>query len=151
MNTDMKQAYIDKMSAQLKELGAKTDVIKAQVAKGGANLRIDFHKEVEEWKKKESHFKTQLEAVQTATTDTLEDVKTKAQAAWQDLTSYVTTAYNKITDGSKSDGSRTDSSRSDDSRNTKDRDSRPLKDESMQSKEPAYARRTKETNINETI
>jgi len=98
MTEGLKQAYIDSMNAQFKELGARVELIKARVAKGTSNLRIDFHTQVEHWQKNEELFKKKLEDVRASTAENFEVVKSGVQAAWTDLSKYVADNFDKITE-----------------------------------------------------
>jgi hypothetical protein len=95
MTDNLKQAYVDKMNAQMKELGAKVEVIKAQLAKGAADVKIDYHTQIAEWQKMETNFGNQLEAAASATADSFETVKSEVQTAWHDLSHYVAEHFEK--------------------------------------------------------
>lgn len=95
MTDNLKQAYVDKMNAQMKELGAKVEVVKAQIAKGAANFKIDYHTQIDEWHKKEADFGNKLEAVSTSTAEKFETVKGEVQTAWHDISQYVAEHFEK--------------------------------------------------------
>ena len=89
MNDNIKQAYLDKMSAQLKEWGAKVEVVKAKFAQGGADMRIDYHKKIEDWQQKESVLKTKMEELRKAGVDGYESVKASVQNAWNEVNGLI--------------------------------------------------------------
>ncbi len=89
MNNDLKKSYVDKMDAQLKEWGAMFDVVKARVEKSTADVRIKYHKQVDEWTKKESDFKTKLEELKEAGEDKFDGLKANVQKAWDDISDFV--------------------------------------------------------------
>ncbi|MBS1984645.1 MAG: hypothetical protein JST16_10785 [Bdellovibrionales bacterium] len=98
MNDGLKEAYIDKMNSQLKELGARMELLKAKVSKGAANVRVDYHQQLESFEEKQSAFQKELEQVKAAAGDSFEKVKEKAQKAWGDLSNYVSENFDKATD-----------------------------------------------------
>lgn len=85
MNKATKDAYLDKMSAQLDLWSARLDVVKAKVAKGSADVRIDYQKQISDWQNKETAFKAKMEELRTAGTEGYEAVKASAQSAWTEL------------------------------------------------------------------
>ncbi len=89
MNQATKDAYADKMNAQLAEWGARFAFVKAKVAQGSADVRIDYHKQLEDWQTKETTFKTRMEELRAAGAESYEAVKASAQAAWSDLSTIV--------------------------------------------------------------
>ncbi len=91
----LKQAYLDKMKAELKILGAKVDVVKAQLAKETAGLRIDVHTQIENWQTKESSFNKKLEELLASGAETFETVKASVQTAWDDLSHYAAETFEK--------------------------------------------------------
>ena len=89
MNKDIKQAYLEKMEAQLKEWGAMFEVLKARAAKGTADVKIKYHKQLEDWSKKESDFKDKLKALKDAGEDKFENLKNNVHTTWEDITKFV--------------------------------------------------------------
>jgi len=69
MNNNRKQAYIDKMSAQLNEWSAKLEL----------SMRADSAE-------KEAQFKKKLEDLRTAGSEKFESMKTSVHDAWLELT-----------------------------------------------------------------
>ena len=95
MNDGAKQAYLDKMTAQLREWSAKVDVVKAKVAQGAADIRIDYHNQIESWQGKESVFKEKIEELRLAGADGYESIKSGVQKTWNELTALVSTLEGK--------------------------------------------------------
>ena len=96
MNDATKQAYLDKMSAQLREWGAKVDVVKAKLAQGTADIRIDYHKQIESWHEQELAFKHKMTELGAVGADGFEVMKTAAQKSWNEVTSFVDNLESKI-------------------------------------------------------
>jgi hypothetical protein len=101
MNQEIKNAYIDKMGAELKELSARVDLVKARFSKGAAEIRVDYHSKIEAWHKKENHFKKEMDEVRSSSAETFEKIKVGAQTAWQDLSSFVSENFEKLTENTK--------------------------------------------------
>lgn len=95
MNQDLKKAYMDKMEAHLQEWGAMFDVVKARVAKGTAEARVQYHKSWEEWTSKESEFKKRLMELKEAGEEKYESMKESVHKAWEDLSCFVKQNCNK--------------------------------------------------------
>jgi hypothetical protein len=89
MTTEMKQAYLDKMNAQLREWTAKVEVVKARVAKGTADVRLDYHKRIENWNERESTFKSKIEELKGATAEGYENMKSGLQKMWDEVSHLV--------------------------------------------------------------
>jgi len=85
MNENVKQAYLDKTTAQLQEWTAKVDVVKARIAKDTADVRIAYHTKIENWQTKESVFKSKLAALQAAGDESFEALKSGAQSIWNEM------------------------------------------------------------------
>ena len=85
MTEEIKQAYVDKMSAQLREVGAKVEVVKARIAKSTAEVRIAYHKQIAEWNDKETLLKTKMEELRQAGSESFESIKWKVQNLWTEV------------------------------------------------------------------
>ncbi len=90
MTNEAKQAYIDKMTAQLKEWTAKVEIVKARVAKGSAEVRIEYHGRIEAWTNKESALKLKMDELKTAGIEGFEAVKATVQTTWNELRQLTT-------------------------------------------------------------
>jgi hypothetical protein len=98
MTEGTKQAYLDKMTAQLKVWSTKMDVIKAQIEKESASERIKLHTQLEKWNEKELLFKQKIEDVRAAGVDGFEKMKLAAQATWNELNTFMKTNGDKKND-----------------------------------------------------
>lgn len=95
MNVDAKQAYLDKMNAQLAEWRGKIDVVKARIDKGSAQARIGYHEQLESWKKKEPIFKSKLKEIRAVGADGFEAIKSGAETVWGELNAIITSLQEK--------------------------------------------------------
>lgn len=89
MTENTKQAYMDKMNAQLNEWSAKMSVVKAKIDVASASARIDLHQQLEVWQEKEFQFKQKMEDVRASGVEGFETMKLAAQAVWDDVSSYM--------------------------------------------------------------
>ncbi len=89
MNDGAREAYLDKASAQMNEWKAKIEVIKSQLEKGSAEVRVDMHNKIEEWQKKESLMKTKIDELFASSAETYEDMKNGVQNMWAELSAYI--------------------------------------------------------------
>jgi uncharacterized protein YqfA (UPF0365 family) len=85
MNESTRQAYVDKMSAQIKELAAQVQLTKARASKNVAKAKISAYEQLENWQSKEDDFKKKLEEIRTASADKFETLRNEAEAAWKEL------------------------------------------------------------------
>ncbi len=94
MTPETKQAHYDKLNAQLREWTAKVEVVKARIAQGSANVRIEYHTQIEAWTTKESAIRKKLEDLRIASAEKYDSVKTTIQEAWTEL-SQLTNSISK--------------------------------------------------------
>jgi hypothetical protein len=95
MNDGAKQAYLDKMTAQLREWGAKVEVVKARIAMGTADMRVTYHNQIEKWNESEPMLKRKLEELRSAGIEGFEALKSGAQNTWDDMNLLVETLEDK--------------------------------------------------------
>lgn len=101
MTQESKQAYLDKMNAQLREWTAKVEVVKARLAKDTAQVRIDYHNQIEKWTMQESAFKQHLTDLHAIGNEGYESLKGTVQTAWTDLKNLTTAIEENKTDEKK--------------------------------------------------
>ncbi len=91
MSENIKQAYLDKTTAQMKEWSARLDVIKARIAKSGASVRIEFHTQMEDLQKKEDLLKKKLEELRVVSADALGTFKSGMKDVWNEAEGLIKT------------------------------------------------------------
>ena len=91
MNDGAKQAYLDKMAAQIKEWGAKVEVLEAKAAKGAAGVRVDYHNQLESWRKQETVLQQKMEELRAAGADKFEILKSGVQNVWVEINKLLET------------------------------------------------------------
>lgn len=89
MNQETKQAYLDRSAAQISEWSAKLDVVRAKVAQASADVRIDYHKQIDSWQEKQTAFKQKVDELRASGAEGFETIKTGAQNVWNELSTLV--------------------------------------------------------------
>ncbi len=82
---DIKEAYKQKMEAQLKEWNAHINLLEAKAENAGADLKVKYASELNELKTKQQNASKKLEALGEASGEAWEKVKESADHVWDDL------------------------------------------------------------------
>jgi uncharacterized coiled-coil DUF342 family protein len=90
-----KEAYEQKLEAQLKEWKTDIDKMKAKADKADAEAKLEYYKQIED-------LRTKQEAVQKKLTE----LKTAGESAWEDLKSGIDLAWTSLGESIKSARSR---------------------------------------------
>jgi uncharacterized coiled-coil DUF342 family protein len=93
---DLKEAYQQKMNAQLKEWQAKIDLLKAKADEAKAEQKIKYYEQIESLRVKQQHVHDKLEELQSASEGAWEELKAGVDLAWQDLKEAVERAREKF-------------------------------------------------------
>jgi multidrug resistance efflux pump len=91
-----KQAYEEKFKAQLDELDAKIDVLKAKAKQAGASVKADYYETVEDLQKKRSEAQTKLQHLRDAGDDAWEDMKQGVEESWTAFAAAVKSAVSRF-------------------------------------------------------
>lgn len=91
----MKEAYEQKLQAQLDEWGAEIDQLKAKADNAKADAQLDYYKQIEE-----------LRSMQESTSNKLAELKDAGDDAWQDLKAGIDSARDSLGHALKSAASR---------------------------------------------
>ena len=92
----LRDAYIDKMEAQLREWGTKIDELKAKADKAEASAKIEYMKQLDSLKAKRDAARTKLGEIRAAGEDAWESMKSGVEGAWSELKSAIDGAANKF-------------------------------------------------------
>ena len=92
----LKDAYIDKMEAQLREWGAKIDELKAKADKAKTGAKIEYMKQLDSLKDKRDAEQTKLGEIRAAGEEAWESLKTGVEGAWSELKAAIDGAANKF-------------------------------------------------------
>jgi archaellum component FlaC len=91
MNMGMKDAYENKLEAQLEEWKTEVNKLKAKAEKAHADAQLEYYKQIEE-----------LRAMQLAATEKLAELKGASDDAWEDLKAGIENAWDSLENGIKS-------------------------------------------------
>ena len=94
---EMKQAYHQKMAAQLAQWGAEIDLLQAKAVNAGADLRIQYNEDLQALKEKRELASAQLESLKEASNDAWAQIKETADTMWDELKQGITDAHSKLT------------------------------------------------------
>jgi uncharacterized coiled-coil DUF342 family protein len=86
-----KEAYQQKLEAQLDEWNAEIAKLKAKADKAEAEIRIAYNQQIEDLRTKEDAMRQKLN-----------ELKNSSESAWQDLKSGIDRAWSSLSDSIKS-------------------------------------------------
>ena len=90
------KAYKEKFTAQLDELNAKIDVLRAKAKQAEASLKADYYETIEDLLKKRSVAQSKLETLQDAGDDAWEDMKQGVEDSWATFAAAVKSAASRF-------------------------------------------------------
>jgi chromosome segregation ATPase len=91
-----KEAYIQKLQAQLDEWGAEIKKLKAKAGKADADAKIEYHKIIEDLREKQDKAKEKMKELRQAGDEAWKDMKTGIENAWNNLSESVKSAISKF-------------------------------------------------------
>lgn len=94
--SNKRQAYEDKIEAQLKEWSAELDLLSAKADKTKAEAKIEYFKTLETLQVKHDEAKTRLMEIRAASEDAWEDLKAGGEKAWADIKDAFSNAKSKF-------------------------------------------------------
>lgn len=81
----MKDAYEEKLQAQLDEWGAEIDKLKAKADNAEAEVQLEYYKQIEELRSMQETARDKLNELKDASDDAWEDLKAGIDSAWDTL------------------------------------------------------------------
>lgn len=93
---EIKDAYKQKMEAQLKEWTAQINLLEAKVENAGADIKVRRAQQLHELRAKQRAASDKLKELEKATGETWEQVKKTADKIWDDLKAGVADAHSKF-------------------------------------------------------
>jgi hypothetical protein len=93
---DKKQAYEERLKAQLEEWNAKIDVLKAKAKKAEAGVGVEYYETIDNIKAKQVVAKNKLAEMREAGDDAWEDLKEGLEGAWNSLGDAVKSATSRF-------------------------------------------------------
>ena len=85
INENTMEAYQQKAKAHLKEMKAKMQIIEANAEKAGADMKIKYQKNLDDWKSRFSDIETRLDKLSETTGDAWKNVRSGIDAAMDEL------------------------------------------------------------------
>ncbi|MFO8024258.1 coiled coil domain-containing protein [Thiohalophilus sp.] len=88
----LKQAYEQKLKAQLDEWKNEIDILKARADKTEADVQLEYYKNIESLREKQDAARNKLTELENASEDAWEDLKAGIEVAWADLRDSIKSA-----------------------------------------------------------
>ncbi len=95
MNTETKQAYLDKTVAQLGEWNGRLDALKARASQFNEDVRTDYNQKIESWQEKQTAFSQSIAELRSSSVDGFENLKSGMQNAGNEIDSLIKTLEEK--------------------------------------------------------
>ena len=92
----MKEAYQEKMDAQLKTWGAEIERLKAKAAMAKTDVKVEYEKQLNELRVKHGDAHSKLEELKRSSTAAWEELKTSSEMAFDDIREGLKTAAAKF-------------------------------------------------------
>ena len=92
----IREAYQEKMHAQLDEWQQKIDMLKSKADKAEAEQKIKYYEQIESLRTKQQALNEKLDELRTASESAWDDVKAGVDLAWHDLEHAFERAVNKF-------------------------------------------------------
>ena len=92
----MKEAYEQRLQAQLDEWSAEISALKARADKAEADARLDYYKHIENLRAMQEAARAKLSALHQAGDDAWEDLKAGLDSAWGALGEAVRSAVSRF-------------------------------------------------------
>jgi hypothetical protein len=83
--TDTRKAYEEKFEAQLKEWGARIDLLSAKADKAKAETKIEYYKTIDTLQGKHDAAGSKLKELRGASDEAWRDLRTGAENVWSEV------------------------------------------------------------------
>jgi hypothetical protein len=93
---EIKDAYKQKMAAQLKEWSAQINLLEAKVENAGADIKVKRAKQLHELRAKQRAASEKMKEMEKASGEAWEKVKETADKIWDELKAGITDAHSKF-------------------------------------------------------
>lgn len=93
---EIKDAYKQKMAAQLKEWSAQIDLLEAKAQNASADMKVMRAKQLQELRAKQRAASEKMKELGKASGAAWDQVKTTADKIWEDLKAGVADAHSKF-------------------------------------------------------
>jgi uncharacterized coiled-coil DUF342 family protein len=92
----LKEAYHEKLEAQLREWNAKLDQLKARADGAEASVKLEYYKQIESIKAKADVLQAKLKELQESSGEAWESLKGGVERAWTDFKTAIEEATGKF-------------------------------------------------------
>jgi hypothetical protein len=92
-----KQAYKQKVDAQLREWDAKAELLKAKGNNLAADAKVEFEEQLENFEENKAEFTAYLDELADRADDKWDDMKDEAESKWKSFTNSVESFVSKHT------------------------------------------------------
>jgi len=89
INEQTMEAYKQKAKAHLKEINARMQIVEANAEKAGADVKIKYQKNIDDWKSRFSDIETKLEKLSDSTGDAWKDIRSGIDSAMDELNNTI--------------------------------------------------------------
>ena len=93
---DKKEAYREKLEAQMREWSAKIDLLKARADKAEAEGKIEYKDRIEDIRQRKAAVQAKLQELQNASDAAWKDIKAGTEKAAADLRDALQSAFSKF-------------------------------------------------------
>ena len=93
---DKKEAYREKLEAQMREWSAKIDLLKARADKAEAEGKIEYKDRIEDIRQRKAAVQSKLQELQNASDAAWKDIKAGTEKAAADLRDALQSAFSKF-------------------------------------------------------
>ncbi len=92
----LREAYQEKMEAQLREWAAKLEVLKAKAGTAGADLKIEYIRQVEMAQGRLDVARRELDELKGGSDEAWDDLRMGMDKAWRELKGAVESAFQEL-------------------------------------------------------
>ncbi|MEJ2428232.1 MAG: coiled coil domain-containing protein [Deltaproteobacteria bacterium] len=93
---DKKEAYREKLEAQMREWSAKIDLLKARADKVEAESKIEYKDRIEDIRQRKAALQTKLKELRNASDDAWKDIRAGTEKAADGLREALQSAFSKF-------------------------------------------------------
>jgi uncharacterized coiled-coil DUF342 family protein len=91
-----KEAYREKLEAQMREWSAKIDILKAKADQAEAESKIEYKNRIEDLRKRKEALQEKVKELQNASDAAWKDIKAGTERAAADLKDALQSAFSKF-------------------------------------------------------
>ncbi|BAM05930.1 sll1863 family stress response protein [Leptospirillum ferrooxidans] len=93
---DSKEAYKQKLNAQIKEWNAQINLLNAKIENKGADMKLKYSKELDALKEKQDDVLQKIKELDESTTENWEKIKVTADQMLSDLKTGLNNAISRL-------------------------------------------------------